>query len=367
MAHYTTMLYRELIAHGYEVLLISFKRQYPQWLFPGESDKDYSRESIKIAETHYWIDSLNPLTWLATAWRVLRYRPNVLVLQWWVAFWTPVWLVIGGLFRLLARRPVLMLGHCIRPHGAKWWDQVMAWFGLRVGSRFITHSEEERVRLLRLITRADVTVMSMPVFDMLAGEAITPQMAREHLGLALDAPVLLFFGMIRPYKGLDDLLDALPMVKAALPDVKLVIAGEFWKNRDRYLETIDRLNLRENIMLDSRYIPDEEVKWYFSAADVVILPYREITGSAVAKLALGFACPAIATDVGGLGVVVKDGLNGFLVPPHNPPALAEAITRFFQENYGEAMRSATVIHRKTFSWQHLLDVLEDCASCNVDA
>lgn len=362
MAHYTTMLYRELTSRGHEVLLISFKRQYPQWLFPGKSDKDASRAALKIEATRYWIDSMNPLTWLATAWRVLRYRPDVLILQWWVAFWTPVWLVLGGLFRLLSRRPVLMLGHCIRPHGARWWDQVLAWLGLRVGSRFITHSEEEQARLLRLLPRADVTVMSMPVFDMLAGETITQREARAHLGLPPDAPVMLFFGLIRPYKGLDDLLAALPAVKARVPDVKLVIAGEFWKNRERYMQTIDDLGLRENIVLDSRYIPDEEVKWYFSAADVVILPYREITGSAVAKLTLGFARPAIATDVGGLSVVIEDDVNGFLVPPEDPTALGEAIVRFFEEHRAEAMRAAMREHRKQFSWQPLMDVLEACSA-----
>ena len=110
--------------------------------------------------------------------------------------------------------------------------------------------------------------------------------------------------------------------------------------------------------MDSRYIPDEEVKWYFSAADVVILPYREITGSAVAKLTLGFARPAIATDVGGLSVVIEDDVNGFLVPPEDPTALGEAIVRFFEEDRAEAMRAAMREHRKQFSWQPLMDVLE---------
>ncbi len=358
MVHYTMMLYRVLQQHQDDVLLVSFKRQYPAWLFPGESDKDPSQPASGMPGAKYWIDSLNPLTWLATFWRILRYRPDVFVLQWWTTFWTPVWLVIGGLYRLFTRKPLLMLAHCVLPHEAKWWDHGLAWLGLRVGTRFVVHSEEEKGRLLGLVPKADVTVMSMPVFDFLGEAQISRREARRRLNLPQDGPVLLFFGMIRPYKGLPDLLEALPRVKARLPEIKLLIAGEFWEDKHKYVQLIERLQIADAVIVDSRYIPDEEVPLYFSAADVLVLPYRQITGSAVVKLAFGLGCPVIATRVGGLRAVVRDGENGLLIPPQDPEALVAAILRYFEEDLAASMRDAVKRDRERFSWAVLLDVLE---------
>lgn len=357
MAHYTTMLYGVLRESGHEVLLISFKRQYPQWLFPGESDKDPSRADLQIAATHYWIDSLNPLTWLQTAREILHYAPDVFILQWWTTFWTPVWLVIGGLYRLLARRPLLMLAHCVLPHGVKRWDPWLARWGLSVGTHFITHSEEEKERLLKLHPKATVTVMSMPVFDLFGEAQISRTEARAQLRLPEDAPVVLFFGMIRPYKGLHDLLVAMPSVKSHLPNVKLLVAGEFWGDPQEYLTQIAALNLQECVILDNRYIPDDEVRLYLRAADVLALPYRRVTGSAVARLAFGAGCPVIASNVGDLGEIIEDGRNGLLVPPEDPQALAAAIVRFFVENLAEPVCAAVRADRQRFSWTILLEML----------
>ncbi len=359
MAHYTTMLYRELVAEGHEVLMISFKRQYPKLLFPGESDKDPSRDSLKIVETQYWIDSMNPLTWLRTVRKIVQYVPDVLILQWWTTFWAPIWVSIGGLYRLFSRRPLLMLAHCVLPHNANRVDPWLARLGLCCGERFITHSEEEKRRLLGLFPRADVTVMSMPLFDLWEGEATSHESARERLNLPLDVPVILFFGMIRPYKGLDDLLVALPKVLARLPRLKLVIAGEFWGEKEGYLQQVEDLGVRDSVVLDNRYIPDEEVNYYFKAADAVVLPYRRVTGSAVARLAFGQGCPVIASSVGDLEEIIRDGHNGLLVPAENPSALAGAIEHFFVDELGEPMRAVIQEDRHRFSWTVLLDMLRE--------
>ena len=225
IAHYTTMFYRALRERKHEVLLVSFKRQYPQWLFPGRSDKDPSKKPLKIEKARFWIDSLNPITWLMTFWRIHRYRPDAIILQWWTTFWALVWFVLGVLNRLFLRGPTVIICHNVLPHETRWWDPLLTKAVLRWGTRFIVQSSEEENRLTTLIPGALVVVVPHPVYDMFADEQVPREEARRELGLALDVPVLLFFGIVREYKGLQDILAALPEVRARLGRVILLVAG----------------------------------------------------------------------------------------------------------------------------------------------
>ncbi|RMF29858.1 MAG: glycosyltransferase, partial [Chloroflexi bacterium] len=293
IAHYTTMLYRALREGGHQVLLISFKRQYPRWLFPGRSDRDPSRKPLRAEGTQHWVDSLNPITWLVTFLRIRRYRPDAIILQWWTTFWAPAWFVFGVLNRLLLRRPLLYICHNVLPHEAKPWDRWLTRLVLRWGTRFIVQSETERARLAALMPGAQSTVVPHPVYDMFADGRIAKEDARERLGLPQDVPVLLFFGIVREYKGLRDLLKAMPKVRARLGEVKLVIAGEFWENKESYLGLIEGLGIRDSVVIEDRYIPNEEVALYFSAADVLVAPHRRMTGSGAVQMARGFGVPVI--------------------------------------------------------------------------
>ncbi len=331
IAHYTTMLCRALRERGNHVLLVSFKRQYPQWLFPGRSDKDPSKQPLEVEDVQYWIDSLNPFTWLATFWRIRQYRPDVLILQWWTTFLSPVWSVLGVLNRIFLQKPLVYICHNVLPHEVRWWDSLLAKGVLRWGTHFIVQSEEEERRLLSLSSRAQTVVAPLPIFDMFANGRVTKVEARARLGLPPAVPVLLFFGIVREYKGLQDLLAALPEIRAQLGKMVLLVAGEFWEDKRPYQEMIERLAIDDSVIIDDRYIPNEEVPIYFSAADVLVAPYRRATGSAVIQMAVGNGCPVIATCVGNLAEVIQSNASGLLVQPSDSHALAEVITTYFRD------------------------------------
>lgn len=295
IAHYTTLLNRTLLDEGHTVLLVSFRRMYPRRLFPGESDRDPSATPLQAEHPHYWIDSLNPLTWLTTFARLRCFQPDLIVLSWWTPFFAPLWYTLALLNRLFLGREIAILCHNVLPHEESRVDRLLARSVLGWADRLVVQSEREKFRLLELLPATDVGIAPHPVYDMWAEGRVSQAQARAQLGLPPNLPVLLFFGIVRYYKGLDILLDALPHIRAAAGDVRLVIAGEFWDEQALYAEQIGRLGVAESVRVDSRYIPDEEVALYFSAADLLVAPYRSVTGSGVIQMAGGFGVPVVTT------------------------------------------------------------------------
>jgi glycosyltransferase involved in cell wall biosynthesis len=350
------MLARAMRERGHEVLVVSFKRQYPRWLYPGETDKDPSQNPLTVSDVQYWLDSLNPLTWLSTFFRIRQSCPDVTVMQWWTPFWAPAWLLIGAMSRLFSQTEVLYCCHNVLPHEKRSWDRWLAKWTLRQGRAFIVQSAEERNQLLGLVPGAQAQVFPLPAFDMLADQKMPKSLARQELGLANNLPVLLFFGIVRQYKGLADLLRALPAIKAGLGEVLLVVAGEFWEDKQPYLDAISRMGIEDSVLIDDRYIPNEQAAVYFSAADILVAPYRQVTGSAVISTAHAFRLPVIATDLAGIAEVVNHQADR-LVPPHEPDALAAAISETIAR-YTHTARPAGS-YRKEFTWEQLVAAIEN--------
>lgn len=351
IAHYTTMLCQALREQGHDVLLVSFKRQYPKWLFPGRSDKDPSKKPLEVEGTQYWIDSLNPITWLVAFWRIRQYRPDALILPWWTTFWAPAWFVLGVLNRLFMRRPLIYICHNVLPHEVQWWDPWVVRLVLRWGTRFIVQSTEEKKRLADLIPGAQIAVVPHPVYDMFANERIPKEEARRRLGLPFEVPVLLFFGIVREYKGLQDVLTALPEIRARLERVILLVAGEFWEDKERYLAMIERLGVSDSVIIEDRYIPNEEVALYFSAADVLVAPYRRMTGSGAVQMAQGFGLPAIRTDIQKPRCAAA---RDEAVLPTNSETLAVEVVHFFTEETQSRVTQKTGPDQVS-SWKYLVD------------
>ena len=359
IAHHTTMLYHALASCEHRVSLYSFRRQYPSWLFPGRTDRDMSALKLS-AECEYTLDSLNPLTWWATA-RVIRaHQPAVLILQWWVPFFAPMWMVLARSARRAGIK-VLFICHNVLPHEQRPWDAWLARGALGLGDGFIVHSQEERARLSALLPGRRAAVMPLPTF-VLSDQTCTRDEARRQLGLQPEVPVLLFFGLVREYKGLRHLLAAMPAIRSELADVRLLIAGEFWEDKRLYLERVAQLGIGTSVTVIDRYIPNEELPTYFAAADVAVLPYDHVTQSAVAQLAFGFNLPVITTHVGGLAEIISDGHTGLLVPPGDPAALAQAVIRYFREGCRERMAQAIEQARPQFDWRNLVRLIEEMAT-----
>ena len=356
IAHYTTMLYRALRYRGHEVLVVSFKRQYPQWLFPGQSDKDPSEEPLKVKDAQYWIDSLNPITWLTTFRRIRDYRPDVIVLQWWTTFWAPLLFLLGALNRIFLRSSLVYICHNVLPHETRFWDSLLARLAWRWGKSFIVQSEEEKERLSSIMHDIPVSVVPHPIYDMFADQKIPQKEARKRLDLPLDRPILLFFGFVREYKGLKDLLAALPEIRAQLGEVTLVVAGEFWEDKSPYLEMIENLRITDAVIVEDRYIPNEEVSVYFSAVDVLVAPYRRATGSGIVQMALGCECPVITTQAGNSANAVQSGINGLVTPTADSQAIGKAIVKYFHNRPNQSKESEE--KKRLYQWDALVLSIE---------
>lgn len=295
IAHYTTRLQRELLAAGHSLLLVSFRRQYPARLFPGQSDRDPSAAPLRPVEPRYWIDSLNPFTWLTTFHRVRQFGPDLLIFPWWTPFFAPLWLSLALLNRLFLGCRLAVLCHNVLPHEESRVDRLLAWAVLGRADRLVVQSGQERQRLLELLPGGDVRVAPHPVYDMWAGARISQAEARQRLGLSPAGRLLLCFGIVRAYKGIDALLEALPAIQSQTGGVHLLIAGEFWEEKGPYEQAIRRLGIEDFVRIDDRYIPDEEAALYFSAADLLVAPYRSVTGSGVIEVAAGFGVAVVTT------------------------------------------------------------------------
>lgn len=355
IAHYTTLLAQHL-REEHETLLISFSRQYPAWLFPGRSDRDPSERPLRT-EAEYLLDPLNPVTWRRTLRRIRAWQPEVVVMQWWVPFWAPAWAVLGrGIRRLPGSPRLFFICHNVLPHEQGKWSRWLLphvlKLALKPGNRFIVHSQADGDILNRYFPQADIRVSPLPTYQKVgeSKETVLP------VSLPGDRPLLLFCGFVRPYKGLDILLDALPLVLAKRP-IHLLIAGEFWQGTATYRAQIDKLQLGEAVTIIDEYLPNETLTACIARSDVVVLPYRSATQSAVIQLAFGQGKPVITTDVGGLAEAVENGRTGLVVPPDDPQALAEAINCFFAEELGTVFEENIMVGNGRFAWEHLLNSL----------
>lgn len=355
LAHYTTLLYRNL-KRNHQVKFLSFKRQYPNFLFPGKTDKDPSQFKIKENAVEYTIDSLNPLSWFFTASEILKFRPKLLIMPWWVSFWAPTFWTISFFTRLFTNIKILFICHNVVSHESNFIDKICTWIVLSQGHYFIVHSQEDLENLRRMFPKCKVKRTFLPTFEIFNFNKIEKEEAQKEL--CVKGKILLFFGFIRPYKGLMYLLDALPMILKEI-DVTLLVAGEFWYDKDRYLNQIDRLGLNDKVKIIDRYIPNEEVGLYFSACDIVILPYVSGTGSWVVQIAFGFDKPVIATKVGCLPEVVNDGKTGYLVTSQNPDAIAETVLQFYSERDRKNFSGNIEEDRKNYSWAKFIEKIEN--------
>lgn len=364
IAHHTALLAKHLGAR-HTVQLISFRRQYPRWLFPGHTDRDPSMAPLR-SNASFLLDPLNPLTWWAVARQVQAWRPDALILPWWVPLWAPSWLTLAWLTHRWTSARVLFLCHNVLPHDGGKINRVLVRVVLSSGDAIIVQAKEDLSLLNELIPGKEGVWTPHPTYAELglgsdAGPAPSDiNVVRARLGLpetAPGTPLLLFFGFVRPYKGLNVLLEALSAVHVQMP-VHLLVVGEIWGSSEEYRAQIQRLGISDHVTLINEYVPDEHLAHYFRAADVVVLPYVSATQSGVVQLAFGYGLPVIASRVGGLPEVVRDGETGLLVPPGDPDALAAAIVRFFRDDMGPWMRANVATDQARFSWQRMVETVE---------
>lgn len=323
---------------------VSFKRQYVRWLFPGKSDRDNSARAIEVEGVRRELDTLAPGTFYKLGKEAREFA--AVVLPWWVAFWAPYYLLL--IWGVAGRTKLIFLCHNVLEHESSKLKQAATRAVLQRGDAFVVQTAAEAKRLAGLVGDKPIVVSPHPTYDVFDARRYDREAARVGLGLPADAEVILFFGFIRPYKGLDDLLEAFARLSARRPRAHLLVVGECWDRPARYATFAGP---RCRLVLE--YVPNEDVERYMKAADVVALPYSSGSGSGIAQIALGMERPVVATTIGTFDGVVLDGVTGLLVPPRDPAALAEALDRVLEPTILANMRAAIARDRERFSWDTL--------------
>jgi len=328
----------------------AFSRQYPALLYPGPSDRNPDAEAIDDSGVAYTLDSMNPFTWLATARAALKTRPLALVVQWWTVFWWPAFYIIA---RFVRRRgtPVILLCHNMVDHEGAAWKRFLSARMMRQADAFVVHSTEHRQQIERQFPGRPIMFAPIPAYH-------------EHPPSSTSLPKrgrleLLFFGFIRPYKGLDVLLDALELLQDE--DVYLTVAGEAWNDSERTIARLRRME-SEKIELHIEFVSDSSAAALIERADAVVLPYLAASGSAVTALAYNFDTPVIASRIGGLCDAVVEGQTGVLFRAGDAHDLAEAIRNIDRDKLA-AMTSSVASYRSQNGWGAYAGKLRDLANC----
>lgn len=356
IAHYSTLLVRTLRGR-YRTRFITLCRQYPGFLFPGKTQYDHSSAPI-VERNESIIDSINPLTWWRTARLLDRENADLIIFNWWQPFFG---LAFGAILQLMSRsgrQKVCFLCHNVLPHERHTLERLLCQFAFLHVRYFIVHSEEDKEKLLALKPTAIVQRNPHPTYSTFSeGQVHDKAGARRQLGLPPGGKIVLFFGLVRPYKGLAYLLQAWPEVRRHL-DCLLLVVGEFYDDKEKYTALVEQIGLGEHIRMVDEYVNNEDVASYFGAADVVVLPYIEATQSGIVQIAYGCGTPVITTRVGGLPEAVEDGRTGLLVDPGSAEQLAAAIVRYYEGGHEDEFRENIRRQSGKFDWDEEVRSIE---------
>ena len=297
IAHFTVSLADELNRAGHQVQVISFARQYPMWLYPGESDKDPSLRYEQVP-AQYILDPIYFWTWGKAVRKICDFQPDLVIIQWWITFWGPAFAYLGAELKRKGA-PFIFCIHNVIPHENHSPDRWLARHVLSKARYYITLSPRETLRLKALIPSAQVFTSRLPV-PRASAPAMDRATARQILGIPVEQTVLLLFGIIRPYKGLGVLLEALGLLRAEGICPILQIVGEFWDDPEKYRQQIARLGIDSQVKIEARYIPNEEIETFYRAADCFVAPYLAGTQSGAIKMAIRYSLPVlVSSQIGG--------------------------------------------------------------------
>jgi len=354
LAAYNERLAKAYTQQGYEVKIFTFSLQYPNFLFPGKTQ--FSDEPKPDLDIDICVNSINPLNWISVGKKIKKWNPDLLIIKYWLPFMAPCFGRIARIVKRNKKTKIVSILDNIIPHEKRFADRALSNYFVKSVDGFVAMSDSVMKDLETFDNKKPLQFCPHPLYDNF-GEVISQKEAQKKLNLDCDYKYLLFFGFIRDYKGLDLLLKAMSRLKDSNHKIKLIVAGEFYSNEKTYLDLIEELKIKEQLVLATDFIPDSKVSLYFSAADLIVQPYKSATQSGVTQIAYHFEKPIITTDVGGLAEIVPDGKVGYVVQP-NEVEIADAITKFFNETNLEEMRENIKNEKKKYSWERLLETLD---------
>jgi glycosyltransferase involved in cell wall biosynthesis len=356
--------YNERLAYafqeaGEEVEIYSFSLQYPGFLFPGKTQ--YTDEPApKDLKIRTRINSVNPFNWLSVGNEISKLKPDIVIVKFWLPFMGPCFGTILRRIKKNKHSRVVSIIDNIIPHEKRFGDRPFAKYFVKPVDAFVVMSRSVEEDMKKFV-RADqpVRFIPHPIYDNY-GLPIAKDESRKKLGLDSDGKYLLFFGFIRDYKGLDLLLDAMADKRIRKMGIKAIVAGEYYSDSKPYEEQIERLGIKDLLILHTDFIPDSEVGPYFGAADMVVQPYKTATQSGISQMAYHFEKPMLVTNVGGLPEIVPHGKAGYVTEP-NAKEIADAIVDFYENNRKESFEQFVKEEKKKFSWETMVNGIKELA------
>ena len=347
IADFNEALANELIVQGNEVEIISFSLQYPSFLFPGKSQYLTTFEKNTSFKIHSLINSINPISWRRTVRFIQQINPDFILFRFWIPFMGPS---LGTIAKKLKKTgfPVFAITDNVIPHEKRIGDDILTKYFLKNCDGFITMSNAVSEDISKFTNNSNTLTLFHPIYSTF-GACSSKEEALDNLKL-LDKKYLLFFGLVREYKGLEIALKAMshPLIKEL--DLSLIVAGEFYSSKEKYLNLIDKLKL-DNVIVHDEFIPKEKVKYYFGAADAVVQPYISATQSGITQVAYHFNTPMIVTNVGGLPEIVEHGKQGYVCEV-NSNAIVEAILELYSsEGNVQSLSNGVAQRKERFSWK----------------
>lgn len=349
LATFNERLAKQFVAEGNEVEVWTFTLQYPSFLFPGKTQYSNEQAPDTLTITRR-LNSCNPFNWLRVGRMLRKSKPDLLICCYWMAFFAPLY---GTICRIAKRNGVtrcVALVHNMFPHEKSALDKLFAPYFVKSQDAFVALSESV-VNDIHTLTSAPASFSPHPIYDHY-GARMTKAEACAALNLDAKKDYVLFFGLVRAYKGLDLLIDAFGRVKDKLPNMRLLIAGEFYEDEEKYRLQIRNHGLEDLVICRNEFIPDADLRKYFGVADLIAQPYKSATQSGVTQVAFHFEKPILVTNVGGLGEIVHDGKMGYAVEP-NPDAIANALVDYFQHNRQKAFTTYLQGEKTKYSWDKL--------------
>jgi len=361
LASFNERLAKEFLQQGNEVSIYTFSLQYPSFMFPGTTQYSTGPKPADL-DIKVCINSVNPFNWLIIGNRLKKEKADIIVVRYWLPIMGPC---LGTILRLAKKNrhtKVVCIADNIIPHEKRFGDKPFTKYFIKPVDGFITMSKKVMGDLRLFEKTKPAKEVVHPLYDNF-GAPVSKEEARKVLGIADNELVLLFFGFIRKYKGLDILLDAMKLLQSApqpAAHCKLLIAGEFYEDRKPYDEQVEKLGIKDSLILRTDFIPDSEVKYFMCAADVVVQPYRNATQSGVTPLAYHFSKPMIVTNVGGLPSLVPDDKIGLIAAP-DAASIAGKITEYFTKGEQYFLPNFAE-EKKKFSWRKMTESIVEIAA-----
>ncbi len=337
----------ENLSQNHEVTAISFARMYPKFLYPGKEQKEVNADPSFKVKTEYVLDSMNPMSWISLANRIKKEQPDWVVFQWWHTFFTPMYWTIAKLGKNPNTKFSVICQNVLPHEESKVHEKLTRFFFNQI-DYFITLSSSDLKILKQLVPQARANWITESTYESQFGQMPSKEEARKKIGLTGDA--ILFFGFVRPYKGLKFLLQAMPEIVKKKKDLTLMIVGEFWTDKKEYFDLMDELKIGKNLLIVDRYVSNEEVPSYFAAANAVVLPYTSSTESGIIQLAYGLNTPVITTAVGGNVDLIAHEKTGMLCQSENSADLARVILEFYGKNLEVRIKGGMKQNADLFQW-----------------